>query len=66
MRLYDKVIACLKKTTDDIKELKSILRSKPTPADELTTEEQNALQVEFVRFMLTIKEFGNESTEIYT
>lgn len=58
MKLYDRAMKCLKDITENINELKAILESTPTDVNKLTKEEQDRLQVEMVRFMLTVREFN--------
>lgn len=55
--LYDETMKCLKDTTESIEKLKKLLNTKPTESDKLTKEQQDKLQVELVRFILTVREF---------
>ena len=56
--LYDETMKCLKDTTESIEKLKKLLNTKPTKSDKLTKEQQDKLQVELVRFILTVREFN--------
>jgi Na+-translocating ferredoxin:NAD+ oxidoreductase RNF subunit RnfB len=56
--LYDETMKCLKDTTKSIEKLKKLLNTKPTESDKLTKEQQDKLQVELVRFILTVREFN--------
>lgn len=56
--LYDETMKCLKDTTESIEKLKKLLNTKPTESDKLTKEQQDKLQVELVRFILTVREFN--------